>query len=304
MEEGKLISSEGALRQSLMLNPNISQFKQLLGNVLLQQERYAEAKEMYAELLMKSPNEAVFWMAQANCYIALEDIDEAARNLEIVRFMGKSNTPSLMLLGDVYMNKDMIEEAAEVYLQAIDKDPSKTNLPNFISSAETLNNYAAYPQAMQIISLIEKQYKGKLTDENEIDLLSLSSEINISLGKGGEAAQNLEALLRKDPFNPRALLTLARYYGDLQPDAATDVDRTMLKRRNEQQAIIYYERAQNLDDDTNRMRAFIGEAQLRVQRQELDEAADLLEEAQAIDYQDNIQAYLNQIRAALKSKRS
>jgi tetratricopeptide (TPR) repeat protein len=304
MEEGKLISAESALRNSLMINPDILEFKQLLGNTLLQQERYAEAKEIFSELLLKRPNEVNFWMAQSNCYIALEQIDEAARNLEIVRFMGASNSPSLMLLGDVYINKEMIDEATEVYIEAIKLDPKENNLPNFIRSAETLNNFASYENAMSVIGVIENSFSGNLSDEQEIDLLSLKSEINISLGKGAEAADNLESLLRKDPFNARALLSLARYYTDLEPDESLPVEEQDLQiSRAQQQAIIYYERAQDLDDERSQVRAFIGEAQLRVQRDELDEAADLLQEAQSISYQENVQSYLEQIRAALKNRR-
>jgi tetratricopeptide (TPR) repeat protein len=304
MEEGKLISSETALRNSLMINPKILEFKQLLGNVLLQQERYGEAKEIFSELLLRRPNEVNFWMAQSNCYIALEEIDQATRNLEIVRFMGKANVPSLMLLGDVYMNKEMIDEATEVYLEAVDLDPADANLGNFIRAAETLNNYAAYEQGMELIKRIESAYANRLDDEQEIDLLSLQSEINISLGKGAEAAANLQALLKKDPFNARALLSLARYYSDLDPaDDLDEIEADTQRKRYEQQAIIYYERAQELDDPTSQVRAYIGEAQLRVQRDELDKAASLLEDAQSVSYQDNVQQYLDQIRAALKSRR-
>lgn len=310
MDESKLVSSETALRNSIMINPEIPQFKQLLGNVLLQQERYSEAKEIFAEMLMRSPNEETFWMAQANCYIALDEIDKAARNLEIVRFMGKANVPSLMLLGDVYMNKSMVTEATEAYLEAIALEPTKTNLSNFIQSAETLNNFAAYDSGMKVITAIAKAYQGNLTNENQIDLLSLSSEINISLGKGAEASKNLEALLERDPFNSRALLSLARYYSDLEPDETlSDIEYKTMKGRYQQTAILYYERAQDLEGDEDeiilaRVRAFIGEAQLRVKRRELDEAADLLVEAQTIRYQDNIETYLNQIREALKHRRS
>jgi tetratricopeptide (TPR) repeat protein len=304
MEEGKLISSETALRNSLMINPKILEFKQLLGNVLLQQERYAEAKEIFSELLLRRPNEVNFWMAQSNCYIALEEIDQATRNLEIVRFMGKANVPSLMLLGDVYMNKEMIDEATEVYLEAVQMDPSDANLGNFIRAAETLNNYAAYEQGMALIQSLETAYANRLDDEQEIELLSLQSEINISLGKGAEAAANLQALLKKDPFNARALLSLARYYSDLDPaDDLDEIEADTQRKRYEQQAIIYYERAQELDDPTAQVRAYIGEAQLRVQRDELDRAASLLEDAQSVSYQDNVQQYLDQIRAALKSRR-
>ena len=304
MEENKLISSETALRNSIMINPNIRQFKQLLGNALLQQERYAEAKEIFSELLLKTPNESTFWMAQANCYIALDQIDDAARNLEIVRFMGNANVPSLMLLGDVYINKEMIDEATEVYMEAIRMEPSKANLNNFIRAAETLNNFAAYQDAMQLIQAINREYGDALDDEQEIDILALSSEINISLGKGAEAAANLEELLRKDPMNARALLTLARYYTDLEPDPSLDsVERDRLAAQYEQRAIIYFERAQNLNDERAQVRAYVGEAQLRVNRNELEEAADLLEEAQSITYQDNVQSYLNQIREVLKNRR-
>lgn len=303
MEEGKLISSETALRNSLMINPKILEFKQLLGNVLLQQERYSEAKEIFAELLLRRPNEVNFWMAQSNAYIALDQIDEAARNLEIVRFMGSANVPSLMLLGDVYINKEMIDEATEVYLDAIELDPSQSNLDNFIGAAETLNNFAAYDNGMLVIREIEENYANQLDDEQEIEILSLKSEINISLGKGKEAAANLEALLRKDPFNARALLSLARYYGDLEPETTDEIEAATQQKRYEQQAIIYYERAQQLDDDTALVRAYIGEAQLRVQRDELGKAADLLERAQLVSYQDNVQSYLNQINEALKNRR-
>lgn len=305
MEEEKLVASESSLRNSLMINPEIKEFRQLLGNVLLQQERYMEAKEVFAELLMENPDNIQFWMAQANCYIALDEIEKATRNLEVVRFMGEANVQSLMLLGDVYMNKEMIDEATEVYLEAIELDPSDSNLQRFIGAAETLNNFAAFDKSMDIIEAIENQYGDALTEEDEIELLSLRSEINISLGKGAEAAQNLEDLLRKDPFNARALLSLARYYSDFEPSEDLAPEKQDLElNRAQQKAIIYYERAQNLEDIDDQVRGFIGEAQLRVQRDELEEAANLLEEAQGLNFQENVQAYLDQIRAALKSRRS
>jgi len=305
MEEEKLVASENSLRNSLMINPDIKEFRQLLGNVLLQQERYKEAKEIFAELLMENPDNVQFWMAQSNCYIALDEIEKATRNLEIVRFMGEANVQSLMLLGDVYINKEMIEEATEVYLNAIDLDPAQNNLKRFIGAAETLNNFAAFDESLTVIDAIEEQFSESLSEEDEIELLSLRSEINISLGKGEEAAENLENLLRKDPMNARALLTLARYYSDFTPSEDLPSEQQDLERnRAQQQAIIYFERAQNLNDIDDQVRGYVGEAQLRVQRDELENAAQLLEEAQGLKYQESVQAYLDQIRSALKSRRS
>lgn len=304
LDQGKMISAESSLRTSLMINPEILEFKQLLGNVLLAQERYNEAKEIFTELLARRPNEINYWNAQSNCYIALDMIDDATKNLEIVRIMGRANVQSLLLLGDVYMNKEMILEATDVYLEAIELETSVSMAERFIDSAETLNNFAAYEESMKLVDAVTNKFPDA-GDDVAVDLLTLRSEINISLGKGEEAAENLENLLRRDPMNARALLTLADYYAYLDPDEDLEVtEYDLQKSRNEQKAMIYFERAQNLDDLTTRVRAFIGEAQLQVSRKDYEEAADLLEEAQGLKYQDTVQSYLEQIRAALRARRS
>lgn len=304
LEEEKYIAAESSLRNSLMINPNVVEFKQLLGQTLLSQERYNEAREIFSELLQTRPNNTQFWMAQANTFIALDQIDEAAKNLEIVRLMGGANSASLMLLGDVYMNKDMTEDAFGAYTDAIAMDSSSGMMMRYVSAAESLANFGAYELAMQIVESIDKAYSGRLEDGEDINLLSLRSEINLSLGKTGEAVENLESLLRKDPLNARALLTLARHYSMVEVDESLSNDlQVAQERRNQQQAIIYYERAQNLEDSTSRVRALIGEAQLRVKRDELDRAAQLLETAQNVRPQDYIQSYLDQIRAAIRARR-
>jgi tetratricopeptide (TPR) repeat protein len=305
LEEGKLIASETSLRQALMVSPDILEFKQLLGNNLMQQERWNEAKELFAELLQRRPNEVNFWMAQANCFVALEMIDEATTNLEIVRFMGKANAPSLMLLGDVYMNRNMVEDATLVYLDALKTDSNTSTVSTYLRAAETLNNFAAYDHAMRMLDGIEKTYGSRLPDKDQISLLTLRSEVNIALGKGDEAADNLESILRRDPLNARALLSLARYYSSKQADdnVTDEQERIRVLRQNQNRAILYYERAQNLDDDNDRVRALIGDAQLRVRREELEKAVELLQEAQRIKYSDSVNAYLNQVQAAARARR-
>lgn len=303
MNMGRYISSESALRQALMVSPNIREFRQLLGQVLLNQERYQEAAALFSELLLEQPDNVNFWILQSNCFVALDMIDEAAVNLEIIRSMGAANAPSLMLLGDIYMNREMIREASVVYREAIAMEPSSTQLIYYIRAAETLNNFAAYEEALSVINAIDEHFE-EMSEEREIDLLTIRSEIAIAMGEGEEAVDSLEQLLRRDPLNARALLTLAGYYADFRPDDSLDADAARAEtRRMQQRAILYFERAQNLDDDRARMNAYIGEAQLRVQRDELQQAVSLLEEAQRIRHQDHIQSYLDQIRNALRARR-
>jgi len=305
MEKEKYISAESALKKSLMINPKITEFKQLLGNTLYMQERYLEAKEMFGELIQENPSNAVYWKLQANCFISLEMLDEATKNLEIVRFMGESDSPSLMLLGDVYMNKEMVNDAAAAYKEAIRTGGRKEAFGAYINAASVLSSFEAYDHAMEILELVESSFGRELSPEQEIEVLAIRSEVNIARGRGAEAAENLESILRRDPLNARALLSLASYYSDLQPDESLDENaRILQRRRNVERAVIYYERAENLDNDDTRRRALIGHAQLMVRDDKLREAADLLEEAQSILYQDTIQRYLDQIKAALRARGS
>lgn len=302
-QDNKLVSAEAAIRQALLMDPSIIEFKQILGQVLFMQERYNEAKELFGELIQLRPDKIEYWLMQSNAYINLDLIDEAAKNLEVVRFMGRADAPSLMLLGHVYMNKEMIDEASEAYMDAVRLNPKPDQLNTYLQAAETLNSFTAYTQSLALIDTIERAYGDSFDSDQRIEVLTLRSEINIAMGEGERAAGNLENILKMDPFNERALLSLGRFYSEREPDdSLPDDEYDFQKRRYEQTAINYFERAQSLEDPDAQRRAFIGEAQLRVQRQELERAADLLQQAQDIDFQDNIQSYLDQIRDAIKAR--
>ena len=83
-----MVSAEAALRQSLMINPATFEFRQVLAQVLFNQQRFFEAEAMITELLFERPNSAELWNLQSNAFIATDRIEEAARNLEMVRMMG------------------------------------------------------------------------------------------------------------------------------------------------------------------------------------------------------------------------
>ncbi|MDP0501626.1 MAG: tetratricopeptide repeat protein [Verrucomicrobiota bacterium JB022] len=301
-DQGQLIPAENALRGAMMLNPGITEFKQLLGNVLLQQERYAEAAALFGDLLLEKPNNVQYWNAQANSYIGMDMIDEAAKNLEIVRFLGKADAPMLMLLGDIYLNKEMVRDAADAYLAAVQKSAEARSFTQYYQAAQYLNRYEAFDESTQLLDAIE-QNMSELTTKQKNDILTLRSEINLTQGKTEEAVANLEEILKTDPFNGRALIVLGRYYSSAEPDVAQDnANYQQRKIALQQQAITYFERAEELEDIDTVVEALVAHAQLRVKRSELPRAADLLTRAQQLKRQEYIQSYLDQINAAIQSR--
>lgn len=304
-EEGKLTSAENAVRNSLMLNPTSFEFRQILAQILFNQERYHEAESALTELLFERPNSSDLWNLQANTFIATDRIDQATQNLEMVRMMGVADAQSLRLLGDVYMNRNIVEDAAEAYRDSIRAARDLTLYSSFVSAIRSLINFSGYEEAIAVIDTIEDRFADDLEEDQEIELLTLRSQVNVVMGRGEEAIDNLEAVLRRDPFNAGALIALGQYYSERLPDQDLPEEQQQVQeRRFQNQAILYFERAQEVDDLDQQVRAFISHARLRVRRQELDEAIRLLESAQGLRRQDHIQTYLNQIRQAVRARRA
>lgn len=301
-------AAETAARNSIMLNPDIPDFRRILGLTLFQQERYAEARAVFEELLQERPSDAFYWQMIANTLINTNQIDEAAQMLEIVRFMDKADAQTLLLLGDVYMNKNMIADAAAAYTDALAKTrQSEAPLPDvstYIRPVETLNNYQAYDLAMALLDQVEAVYGGELSQQQRIDILALRSEINLSGGNIEEAAQNLRDILQSDPMNGRALLSLADHYATQPaPEGATDAERRQFEAENVQRALDLYNRAQELrytgdpSDLEIARSAYIGEGQLLTRQRRLDEALEALRQAQAIKEEARIADYIQMIES-------
>ena len=301
--EGNLVSAENALKNALMIDPSVREFRQALGQVLQGMQRHEEAAALFGELMIEEPNNADYWNLQANAFIAQEKIDQAANNLEITRMMGVANAQSLLLLGDVYINKEMTEDATQAYLDALEEGEDVSFASSFIQAARTLNSFRSFDNAMRLLDAVREKFSDNLTEDQAITALTLRAEINLNKGLRDEAAVALEEIVARDPYNGRALISLGRYYMEARPDDALSAAEANIERsQNEQQAIIYFERVQQLDEVGEAAQGFIMEARLRVQRDELTQAVDLLEEAQNLDFKPTVEAYLSQVRAAARAR--
>jgi|TARA_B110000438_G_scaffold303242_1_gene363875 tetratricopeptide (TPR) repeat protein len=295
------VAAETAARQAIMMAPEIKESRTILAYALFQQERFEEAQNVFEELLEKDPDDADIWLMIGNTFIQNQQIDEAANRLEVVRLMGEANSRTMGLLGDVYVNKGMVEDATQAYSEGLHLAETEnaitlTALPEFIQSVETLNNFQAYELGRDLLDEIEAAYESILTDDERNNILALRSEINIALGDDVRAVQNLKDILSIDPLNARALLSLGQYYGRLRP--ADDKERIEAVEL----ALVYYQRAQELikrdgpgDAESTRL-AYVGEGQLLTRERRLREALKALEEAQRIERHERIANYIEMIR--------
>ena len=282
---GRLLSAESAFRMAMISEPENEDWKMLLTQTLLGQGRYSEALNMVEEMLLEDPDNMNLWLAQANSYMGVGENIKAATNFEIVRRMGKATPASLILLGNIYINRQLLDLALEAFVSAIDRDPKQPINPT-IAAAEALANYGAYDEAETLIRKIYQAYNGRISEKREMRLLTTQSQVAIALGKGEEAAEALEKVIERDPLNGRALTTLANYYGT---------------EGQSERAIILFERAEDLDDGT-RLIALRSHGQLMVHLKEWEAAVALLRRAQSEEHSENVEEYLKQVEQVARAK--
>jgi len=275
------LSAEQAYRNAILQNPETRDWKVGLARCLLAMERYKEAVALFDDLIATSPDDSTYWMLQANAYLGLEQPAAAAVNLEAVRMMGKAQHSSLVLLGDIYMTLGIPELATSAYLEVIEADQGAAQFKTAFRAANLLVRVRSFAEAEQILASIEQRYAGKLSNDDQLEVMTLEAKAARGQGREKQAAEILETIVERDGTRGDALLELAAYHR-----AQDDLER----------AIFLIERAENLEDYAHP--ALLTHAQLEVGRRDYAKAAELLRRALKIKPEPRIERFLAKVEDA------
>lgn len=277
------LAAEQAYRNAILQQPKVRDWKLGLARSLLAMEKYRDAVSLFASLIEDDPQDATAWLLQANAYVGLEQPRAAAVNLETVRMLGKAQTSTLVLLGDIYMNEGMYDLAAEAYLQVIQDDEAVQDFDNAYRAAELLIRTGAFDPASRVLAGIDERYGKQLDADRELKVLTLEAKVARAQDRDAEAAELLESIVRRDGTRGDALLELARYYRD---------------QGQIEKALLQVERAEKLEDF--RYRALLEHAQLQVGERDYAQAAALLEQALQIQSEPRVERFLARVEAAVQ----
>jgi tetratricopeptide (TPR) repeat protein len=282
---GQYVAAESAYRSAVLLEPNVVDWKLGLTLSVLKQQRYGEAVTLCEELLGRFPERTDYWLLQANAYIGLGKPLKAVENFEIVRRMGKATPQSLQTLGDIYVNENLWDLAADAYRGAVELNPDQAP-SGPLRNVEVLAQRGAVPQARSLLASVKHAYQGRLDDEQQKKLLKLEARMAVAEGESGEAAGVLEEIVALDPLDGEALILLGQHYARIdQPD----------------RAVFYYERAESLEEFESE--ASVRHAQLLVAQNRYGEALPLLKRAQEIDPRDDVARYIEQVERVARAQR-
>lgn len=276
--------AETAYRQAILMQPDTIDWKLGLARCLMETQRYADAIALFDTLIKLQPDRPDFWLLQGNAYLGNDKPMAAARNIEIVRRMGKAELATLTLLGDIYINNDSAGLALDAYLAAIEVAQKKDS-NSIIRAAEILTRTTNYQEAKVMIANTRQRFGSDLDDKSDLTLLTLEAKIARSEGDNETAIAALNQIIARDALNGEAIIELGNIYVS-QGDLAKAINR--------------FEQAEKIE--SSERQALIAHAQALVTKSDYQASLPLLRRALYMKPDNNLQSFLERVERAARNK--
>ncbi len=299
----RYLTAESALKQAIIYAPQNRNWEWLLAETLRHQGKYEEANLIIGKMLGQNPNNGLLWITQAKIHNGMEtkasvmgmekkswyqdldpyqkvwlaELEQSVCDLEIVSRLGADTLDTLMLRGDLFLKNGMPQIAVSAYLKVL-KKTAEIRPEKPLKAAEQLLELGDLDAASRLLDAVEANLGAKLSPAEKKDLTTLKAIRAMAAGEGEKMISALEEVVRADPLNGPALITLGRYYGG---------------HGEEERAVLMFERAGQLPE--YRPKALIHHAKLRIQMKDWNRAYRLLSESQDLRYNENLEKYIAQV---------
>jgi arylsulfatase A-like enzyme/cytochrome c-type biogenesis protein CcmH/NrfG len=122
-DAGRAAEAIALVRAILERDPEIIDGRMLLGNLYFKEQRYAEALETYREVIRRKPDYNFAMLNVVNSLMSLRLYEQAERELLAFRAVFPRDATFLQLLGQVAAQRQRLDEALDLFRQALAMDP-------------------------------------------------------------------------------------------------------------------------------------------------------------------------------------
>jgi tetratricopeptide (TPR) repeat protein len=194
--------------------------------ILMQQEKYMEARRMLEDLLAQSPDDGFIYMALAEVYQNLKEYDKALELINTAIGLEPESGDAYQRKANILLSMDRFTEADQVLDRAIELSPWDSD--NYALRALMM---AAKLQFQEALYWADKSLEA---DPQNLLGLNIRSTSLMKLNRKEESFQTIENALLEDPDNA---YTHANYGWNL------------LERGDHHKALIHFREALRLDPD-------------------------------------------------------
>jgi tetratricopeptide (TPR) repeat protein len=193
-----------AYRQAELLMPDELQWTAGEAFALLALERADDAAALLGDLLKLQPENDSLWLAQSDAWMMLEQYDNAIANREFLRRRGRLPADGLLLLGHLYLNEGLPDDALGCYRDALAASPEPSEL---LAALERLIDSRHWKQAQAFAEKMTPVPEN-LASRFERD----AALIELEAGDPDAGVRRVEEIVARDPMDFKALVLLARAY--------------------------------------------------------------------------------------------
>ncbi|RME71198.1 MAG: tetratricopeptide repeat protein [Verrucomicrobia bacterium] len=210
LRQRQYLAAEVAYDMALLRAPTEIKWLEGKMRILAESGRHREAITAADELLAIDPGNLEYWRVQANAHLALGQLAETARNIEIARLLGPVDADALYLLGNIYIRQDMPNKALGAYLAALELQPG-TKISTLISVARSLLAQNETELARRLINTLEVD-PARASPRDRLRHALIRGRLAERDGDTVAAIAAFEEALAIDPLDPETLFRLARAY--------------------------------------------------------------------------------------------
>ncbi|MGD1978622.1 MAG: tetratricopeptide repeat protein [Akkermansiaceae bacterium] len=211
LAEENALQAESAFRQAALLNPEEKDWKIGLVQALLIKEDWGQAASLLQTLINENPNDPLLWLQQANCYLQMDKVMQAAENYEILRLKGLADEAALNTLGDLYANQKQPLLALGAYLGAM-RLGETVKVGRSLKSAEYLLQLEAPDEAAKFLAEVRAKGGDEFTKDQKVQALIIDSDIAVAKKDLAKATSHLKEALELDLLSGATRVKLGLIY--------------------------------------------------------------------------------------------
>lgn len=280
----KYQSALSAYQMARIFLPDSRDVRKGEAQCLLVTQAYGPAIALFDELLMQSPTEQSLWLFQANGYLSQEQLLDAIANLEIAHAVAQPTAASLSLLGDLYLQREVLALALKNYQQAVQMDPMMRP-EQALKPLRHLIQRAYYTPAAAYLERLEQSLESELGPSHIRAKQVLQAQLFIHTEQVDAGLSLLASVLESDPLDGDALLLRA----------GLELDRS-----NYEAAQFYFERASFIPKF--QVEGLIGLARTAVAQERYQAAIQHLQKSQRLQQRADVTTYMQSIQRVLAAQ--
>lgn len=263
LQLGQAASALAGYQYALFLNPENKQWQQGLLYALIQSQAFDQAQSLVEELLQDEPDNADLWLQRGQIALKQVRFQQALASMEKALQLGVNDADNIATIAQLHIQSGSPRRAVDLLSGNI----STLIAGNKVDVLDQIAAWLVYQESWrQLANLVRSVTKGevKLSSRYQSRFFVYQAQVALAGNKSSgkhliSARKYLRQAIDSDPANGDALLTLA----------------TLLRDQNQsERAVLYYIRAEGLS--SFKERAFLGRAQLEIDRQNYSEALRLL----------------------------